>query len=176
MSLLSRGLRATELRITQVSWDTDAQDILRRDTDQIIRVVAHRPGVDTVADYDRKDRETRELHNLSTEEQIIFLEITPTDASTFGASLEVKGFTVGVHHILRAASPAIPNAIAALLLDILKITGRLPHAYFGWTEGNPIGYIFRFLFLGEGDVAPITREVLRKTVANPGRRPIIHVS
>jgi hypothetical protein len=176
MSLLSRGLRATELRITRVSWDTDAQDIVRGDTDQIIRIVAHRPGMDAVADYDRKDRETRELHNLSPEEQIIFLEITPTDASTFDAPLEVRGVTVGGHHILRAASPAVPNAIAALLLDILKITGRLPHAYFGWTEGNPIGYIFRFLFLGEGDVAPITREVLRKTVANPARRPIIHVS
>lgn len=176
MSLLSRGLRATELRITQVSWDTHARAIIRGDTDQIIRVVANRPGPHTAADYDRKDRAIRERHHLSPEEQIVFLEIAPTDASTFDASLEVKGFSLGAHHILRAASPAIPNAIAALLLDILKITGRLPHAYFGWTEGNPLGYIFRFLFLGEGDVAPITREVLRKNIADPEGRPIIHVS
>jgi hypothetical protein len=176
VSLLSRALRATELRITHVTWDTAAQDIIRSDTDQIIRIVAHRSGQYTALDYDHKDRETRERHHLSPEEQIIFLEVTPTDASTFGATLDVKGLAVGAHHVLRVCSPAIPNAIAALLLDILKITGRLPHAYFGWTEGNPLGYIFRFLFLGEGDVAPLTREVLRKNIVNPARRPIIHVS
>ena len=71
---------------------------------------------------------------------------------------------------------AIPNAIAAILIEISRRTGRLAHAYFGWTEGNPIGYIFRFLFLGEGDVAPITREVLRKAIRSAEGRPTIHVS
>jgi hypothetical protein len=56
------------------------------------------------------------------------------------------------------------------------MTGKLPHAYFGWTEGNPIGYLFRFLFLGEGDVAPITREVLRQHIGDPKKRPSVHVS
>ena len=175
-SLLSRALRATELRITKVTWDEAAKDIIRSDPDQIIRVVAHRPGRHAAEDYDRKDRDTRTRHHLSADEQIVFLEISPTDASTFDSNLEVQGVTVGPHQILRASSPAIPNAIAALLLDLTKMTGNLPHAYFGWTEGNPIGYIFRYLFLGEGDVAPITREVLRKNILNPARRPTIHVS
>jgi hypothetical protein len=51
-------------------------------------------------------------------------------------------------------SPAIPNAIAALLLFIHDSTGRIPHAYFGWTEGNPIAYLLKFLAFGEGDTAP----------------------
>jgi hypothetical protein len=98
------------------------------------------------------------------------------DASDFSHDLEVKGVRVGRHLILRTQSAAIPNALAAILIAISERTGRLAHAYFGWTEGNPVGYLFRFMFLGEGDVAPITREVLRKAIRDPNRRPNIHVS
>jgi hypothetical protein len=56
------------------------------------------------------------------------------------------------------------------------VTGQVPHIYFKWREGNPVINIFRFLFLGEGDAAPLTHEVLRKAVRNIERRPIVHVS
>jgi hypothetical protein len=79
------------------------------------------------------------------------------------------------HRVLRCVSPAIPNAIAALLLFIRDRTGQLPHAYFGWTEGNPIAYLLKFLAFGEGDTAPVTREVLRQAEPDPARRPRIHV-
>jgi hypothetical protein len=69
----------------------------------------------------------------------------------------------------------VPNAIAGLLIEIGKRTRNLPHVYFGWTEGNPVGYVFRFVFLGEGDVAPVTREILRRNITNPDRRPFVHV-
>jgi len=175
-SLVSRALRATELRVSSVVFDEAANRIMDSDEDQIIRVVAHRPGSGDVSEYDQKADSTRTCHHLSAEEQIIFVEVEPGDASDFTGALEVRGVFVGRHQILRTKSPAIPNAIAAVLLKISERTGRLAHAYFGWTEGNPIGYVFRFLFLGEGDVAPITREVLRKSVPDPARRPNIHVS
>ena len=176
VSMLSRALRATELRITNVVLDEEARNIIDSDEDKIIRVVAHRPGRNDIEEYEEKDQNTRNCHHLSAAEQIIFIEIEPGDASDFTGDLHVHGVRLGRHQILRATSPAIPNAIAALLLKISEDTGRLAHAYFGWTEGNPIGYVFRFLFLGEGDVAPITREVLRKAIADPSRRPNIHVS
>ena len=176
-SLISRALRATELRISEVVFDESARDILASDYDQVIRIIAHRPRPQfRIEDYDEADRRAREVHNLGPTEQLIFLEIEPADASEFSAQLYVTGATVGRHTVLRSTSPSIPNAIAALLLEIWRLTGKLPHAYFGWTEGNPIGYIFRFLFLGEGDVAPITREVLRKRIRDPRRRPYVHVS
>jgi hypothetical protein len=82
---------------------------------------------------------------------------------------------VGPYRVLRCQSAAVPNAIAALLLYIRDRTSQMPHAYFGWTEGNPIAYLLKFLALGEGDTAPVTREVLRQHEPNPFRRPRVHV-
>lgn len=40
--------------------------------------------------------------------------------------------------------------------------------YFNWSEGNPLVYMFRFILLGEGDTAPVTREVIRGALADAG--------
>jgi hypothetical protein len=106
---------------------------------------------------------------------VLFLEVRPGDASDFTDTLDIRGADVDGYHVLRATSPAIPNAIAALLLHIRDRTGQIPHAYFGWTEGNPIVYLLKYLAFGEGDTAPVTREVLRQAEPNPMRRPRIHV-
>ena len=87
-------------------------------------------------------------------------------------TLSVK---IGGHRVLRRQSAAIPNAIAAMLLSIRDQTGQIPHVYFGWTEGNPITYLLKFLAFGEGDTAPVTREVLRQTEHDPLLRPRVHV-
>ena len=57
-----------------------------------------------------------------------------------------------------------------------KRTGNVPHAYFKWKDGNPVANAFRFVFLGEGDAAPLTHEVLRRAVKDPDHLPVIHVS
>jgi len=176
-SLVSRAMRATELRIGNVIFDQEALRIIDADEDKLIRVVAHRPRPDAAQKvYDDKDASTRANNNLSATENLIFIEIEPGDVSDFGHDIEVKGIQLGRHMILRTNSVAVPNALAAILISISERTGRLAHAYFGWTEGNPIGYVFRFIFLGEGDVAPITREVLRKKIPDPTLRPNVHVS
>ena len=93
--------------------------------------------------------------------------------SDFSDVLQVRGVMVDRHRVLRCVSPAIPNAIAALLLYVRDQTGRSARA--SWTEGNPIAYLLKFLAFGEGDTAPVTREVLRQSEPNPLRRPRIHV-
>jgi hypothetical protein len=35
--------------------------------------------------------------------------------------------------------------------------------------------LLRFLFLGEGEIAPVTREVLREAVPEVTNRPWVHV-
>jgi hypothetical protein len=52
----------------------------------------------------------------------------------------------------------------------------VPHVYFRWTQVSPAINIMRFLFLGEGDTAPLTQEVLRKAIPQQERRPVVHVS
>jgi hypothetical protein len=175
-SMISRVLRSTELRVHEVRPDEVAAGFLSDAGSAPIRILAIRPGDGRREAYEAKMREARESHHLPEDQQgVLFLEIRPGDASDFTDTLEVRGADVGGYRVLRAKSPAIPNAIAALLLHIRDQTGQIPHAYFGWTEGNPIVYLLKFLAFGEGDTAPVTREVLRQTEPNPMRRPRIHV-
>jgi hypothetical protein len=174
-SMISRVLRSTELRVHAVRFDPIALQFLRDAGASPVRILAIRPGDGRREAYEAKMREATESHHLPESQGVLFLEIRPGDASDFTDTLDVHGAEVGGFRVLRAVSPAIPNAIAALLLDIRDETGTIPHAYFGWTEGNPIVYLLKFLAFGEGDTAPVTREVLRQTESNPMRRPRIHV-
>jgi hypothetical protein len=174
-SLVSRVMRSTELRVHGVDADDRALLFLKEAAAKPVRIIANRPDVGDVAEYEHKLREARDSHHLPMDERQLFIEVRPGDASAFSDRLEVTGVEVGGHRILRTTSPAIPNAIAALLLYIRDETGKIPHAYFGWTEGNPIVYLLKFLALGEGDTAPVAREVLRQSEPDPVRRPRIHV-
>jgi len=176
-SLISRAARATELRVQRIVLDDTAQSFIDEAKGSFlgqIRVLAHRPGG---TDYASKEKEARDTHSIQTPEgNFIFLEVSLKDASDFMEDcLEVRGYVVDGFQVLRCASPAIPNAIAAILLHLRDYTNTIPNAYFGWTEGNPIGYIFKYIFFGEGETAPVTREILRELEANPKRRPTIHV-
>jgi hypothetical protein len=110
----------------------------------------------------------------STELRILSVHLDPA-ARGFIDEDKARGVRMGPHRILRCTSPAIPNAIAALLLHVRDATRAIPDAYFGWTEGNPLGYVLRYLAFGEGDTAPVTREVPRKRIKKPLERPRIHV-
>ncbi len=174
-SLISRVFRSTELRVQAVETDPAAQAFINEASRGTVRILANRPDTGQAIEYENKLREASQAHHLPPDERVLFLEVSPGDVSEFSGRLSVSGVDVGGHHVLRCTSPAIPNAIAALLLHIRDQTGKIPHAYFGWTEGNPITYLLKFLAFGEGDTAPVTREVLRQTESSPMRRPRIHV-
>ncbi len=164
-SLISRVARSTELRVQSVEPDAPALSFLREGGRGPVRIIANRPDTGQPDEYEHKLREASDSHHLTPDEQVLFLEVRPGDVSEFSGRLHVEGVTVGPYRVLRCVSSAIPNAIAALLLYIRDETGQIPHAYFGWTEGNPIVYLLKFLALGEGDTAPVTREVLRQNEA-----------
>jgi hypothetical protein len=176
VSLLSRSLRSTELRASSVTFDDTAMRFLANcEVHGELRIIANHPDDRTSREYLLKEREEREASHIPGGAPVVFLEVTVTDASDFASTVRVKGQQVGEFRVLRALGPSIPNTIAAVLLAIRDETGCRPHVYFGWTEGNPLKYLARFIFFGEGDIAPVTHEVLRKAEPDPKRRPAIHV-
>ena len=177
VSFISRATRSTELRITGVDLSEEALSIIKSCGDRPLRIIPRRPkSIATCDDLDNIEAIVRKYHALPEHAPIAFLEVERTDASEFNQRLSVDGQRVRGHCILHARSPMVANSIAALLLEIERITGQVPHIYFKWKEGNPVANIFRFLFLGEGDAAPITHEVLRKAVPDISHRPVVHVS
>jgi hypothetical protein len=174
-SLVSRVLRSTELRVQAVVADDLVRSFLSDAAGGPVRIIANRPDSGLPEEYEHKLREAMESHHLTPDDRLLFVEVRPGDVSEFSGVLQVSGATVERHRVLRCVSPAIPNAIAALLLYVRDQTGKIPHAYFGWTEGNPLVYLMKFLAFGEGDTAPVTREVLRQSEPDPLRRPRIHV-
>ena len=107
---------------------------------------------------------------MPPDDNVLFLEVTVGDPSEFTDKLTVKGVQVGNYCILRLDGPAVPNAIAAFLLYVRDYTGKLPHAYFGWSEGNPIYYLVRFYLIWRGRYCPVARV---KCCARPSATPNI---
>ena len=149
-SLISRVYRSLELRQERIELDETALRFIEEASHEgEIHIVANRRQAGDKAEYDLKEIEQREDNHIPENVPIIFLEVDVEDASEFEDVLEVRGVEIGGHKVLRAVSSVVPNAIAALLLHLRDTTGRAPHCYFGWTEGNPIVYLLRFLLFGE---------------------------
>lgn len=175
-SLISRVFRATELRVDEVVLDSAAERMLMEAASHgAIRLIANHPDARTPRAYLLKLREQRADHNIPGGSAPLFLEVEIADASEFAPTLIVHGVTIGEYRVLQARSSAVPNAIAAFSLYARDRTGVTPHVYFGWTEGNPLKYLARFILFGEGDIAPLTHEILRKAEPDPERRPAVHV-
>jgi hypothetical protein len=177
-SLFSRVMRSTELRVENIEIDEAALKFIAEDSQKgMVRLIANRKQAGDESEYFEKEKEVREDNHIPAIDSVLFLEIQIVDASQFVETVRVEGVQVGDYRILRAKGAAVPNTIAAILLDIRDRNeqGRCPHAYFGWVEGNPAQYLARFLFLGEGDTAVVTREVIRTAEPDPNRRPGIHV-
>ncbi|MCQ6271089.1 amino acid transporter [Pseudarthrobacter sp. R1] len=177
VSLVSRISRTTELRVDRIEFDDDARRFIS-DTleyDGRINLIANRPQACDSAEYADKEAVQRENNPVPGTADVIFLEIGITDPSEFSDTLAVHGVEVDGHRVLRAQSPAAPNAIAAILLALRDATGVRPHAYFEWSEGNPLAHLMRYLLLGRGDTAPVVREIIRENEPDPECRPGIHV-
>lgn len=174
-SFISRAMRTTELRIGKIEFDAKAREFLDEMSDGEIRIVTNRREIGNVAEYRFKEHEKRIDNHIPSTDPILFYEIELGDASEFSGALKIRGIDVEGYKILRTEAPAVPNAIAALLLHLRDSTGKIPHVYFGWSEGNPIMYLARYILFGEGDTAPVTREILRQAEDDPERRPNVHV-
>ncbi|MFF4043609.1 amino acid transporter [Streptomyces sp. NPDC001816] len=175
VSLLSRLARAFELRVTHVSMDPMAERFVRDMASRKIRFIANEPDRRDKAEYRDKIEQIRADNEMPEQEDFVFVEVTVTDPSEFEAGLTVRGEVLhNRYRILTLESSSIPNALAAMLLHVRDMTGCTPHIYFEWTEGNPFANFLRFFLFGQGEVAPVTREVLREAEPDRARRPRVH--
>jgi hypothetical protein len=176
VSLVSRLGRAFELRATHPHLDATSQVFVRDCARRTIRLVAHKTRTRDAEEYADKIRRLRRDHDLPADPDVIFVEVSVTDPSDFETELKVRGEVMhGSYRVMRLESSSVANALAALCLHVRDISGATPHIYFDWTEGNPAWHFLRFLLFGEGEVAPVTREVLRRAEPDPDRRPHVHV-
>ncbi|MFB7325972.1 MULTISPECIES: amino acid transporter [unclassified Streptomyces] len=175
VSLLSRLARSFELRVTSVTLDAMAERFVRDIASRKIRFIAKEPERQAKSEYRDKIEQIRSDSDIPLTEDFVFVEVTVTDPSEFEAGLTVHG---EVRHdryrVLALESASVPNALAALLLHVREMTGRTPHIYFEWTEGNPFANFLRFFLFGQGEVAPVTREVLREAEPDRAKRPRVH--
>jgi hypothetical protein len=174
-SMISRVSRSTELRTDKVEVDEVAMRLISELHHGKTRIIANALDAGDEEEYYLKEKEVRDDNHIPMSDPVIFLEVEISDASNFQDTVKIEGIEVGPYKILRTYSPAVPNAIASILLYLRDETGHLPHVYFSWGDGNPFKFLVRFIVFGEGDIPAITREVLRKAEANPIKRPRIHV-
>lgn len=175
-SFISRAMRSTEIRIDKIELDDAAKAFLDElDEEGEFRIVTNRRETGDVTEYRFKEHEKRVDNHIPSSDPVLFYEIEPGDSSEFKGKLFIRGVDIEGYKVLRTQAPAVPNAIAAFLLYIRDTKGKIPHVYFGWSEGNPIMYLARYILFGEGDTAPVTREILRQAESDPEMRPSVHV-
>ena len=176
VSMASRVKRVFELRATEIDFDAASQVFVRDCARRTIRLVANQAAERDVDEYVEKIKRLRRDHDLPADPDVIFVEVTVVDPSDFEGRLHVRGEVMCQRYrVMTVVAPSVPNALAALALRIRDDTGVVPHVYFEWTEGNPVHQFLRFLLFGSGEVAPVTREVLRRAEPDTTRRPRVHV-
>ncbi|HWS31381.1 MAG TPA: amino acid transporter [Actinoplanes sp.] len=176
ISLLSRIFRAFELRVTRIDADPLAQQWIDELSKRQIRLVANEPEARDTREYSAKLAQIIADNDMADQRDVLFVEVTVRDASDFETELHVRGEVL--HHryrVLTLESSSVPSALAALMLWIRDTTHRRPHIYFEWTEGNPVANFARYLIFGQGEVAPVTREMIRQAEPDRRRRPHVHV-
>lgn len=177
ISLISRMSRTTELRAEKIEFDEAARRFVTEsiEHDSALTLIANKRQNGDELEYDRKEWAQRNVNPVPGAADVLFVEIEISDPSDFSGLLRVRGVEVDGHRVLRAESPAVPNAIAAILLALRDSTGLRPNCHFHWTEGSPLYQAVRYLVLGRGDTAPVVRDIVRKIEPDRARRPGIHV-
>jgi hypothetical protein len=175
-SILSRVYRAFELRFTSVQFDELGRQLLEDCKGTVVRIVANHPDAGDAEEYRAKLQRIVDEDVLPDVHDVMFAEVTITDPSEFESELHVRGeIRHGRYRVFAMSSPNVATALAALLLEIQATTGARPHIYFEWTEGNPASNFLRYLAFGQGEVAPVTREILREHEPDSTKRPHVHV-
>lgn len=167
-SLASRAARSYELRDNGICWDAAARALLEVPGPSVqLMPAAPCPDLST------KKRRVCRAHHLAGTAELVALEISVRDPSAFTEPYTVRGVDGAL--VVEAAS--VSNAVAVIALDIQRLTGKPVEVYFEWADDGPLKAALRTVFLGRGQVATVTREILRRTSLDTGQpSPSVHVA
>lgn len=173
-SVISRGLRSTELRIegfdfvepeSKLLWDA-LKDL------PFPVLVPHRSGLITIED---RERGIRARHRLGPEVPIVFVEAELGDASDFFQRPLVHiGQEDGRFIISITRCVSVPHVLAAAALE-LSSGSAPPEIHFGWSDESPITANLSFILFGTGNIPWMVREIIRRAEPRAERRPTVIV-
>jgi hypothetical protein len=170
VSLLSRTMRSTELRLTRFEFVDDHSRFLW-DTLKHLEfpvLVPHRTGRRSIVE---KEDEIRSIHRLTPDIPIVFVEATLGDTSEFYHTPKLEIAEEEGRFIIRVQKcVSIAHVLAAIALELSKV-GQPPELHFGWSEESPLAANLRFVLFGEGNVPWLVRELIRLAEPDPAKRP-----
>ncbi|SCK51027.1 hypothetical protein B046DRAFT_05432 [Streptomyces sp. LamerLS-316] len=144
ISLLSRLMRAFELRVTDVHLDEMVERFVRDIASRKIRLSANESDAGHKAEYRDKIEQIRSDNDLPDQEDFVFVEVTVTGPSEFEAGLVARGEVMHARYriltlrvVVRPqrpgrAAPALPrhdrpHPAHLLRVDRGELPALLPH-------------------------------------------------
>ncbi|CAN5318702.1 APC family permease [soil metagenome] len=173
-SILSRGLRSTELRFEGFEFVDGASKLLWDDLKDLPFpvLVPHRSGLITI---EERELRIRKRHRLGVEVPIVFVEARLGDASDFFQRPLVRvGSEDGRFLILIERCVSVPHVVAATAIELSAGT-EPPEVHFGWSDESPVTANLSFLLFGTGNIPWMVREIIRRAEPNPDRQPGVFV-
>ena len=174
MSVVSRGLRADELRTPGFDFKDEHAKLLW-DSLRMANfpaLVPHRPGR-----YERalKEKQIRSEHQLDPDVDIVFLEVHTDDPSDFDQRPVVEILREGKQLIVRLTRcVSVAHAIAATALEMSRVS-RPPALHFGWPEINLLAASWSYFAFGEGNIPWKVQELITLAEPDAAKRPRVIV-
>jgi hypothetical protein len=173
-SILSRALRASELRTTGAEFVDEASRELWENMQQLDwpLLVPHRPG--RISRHE-KEATLRQEHQLAPDLDMVFIEVHVDDPSDFYQTLLLRVFREEHLYVVQVERcVSVAHAIAAIALELSK-GGRPSALHFGWTEMSVLEESWSFLAFGEGNVPWKVRELMALEQPDAAKRPRVVV-
>jgi hypothetical protein len=174
-SFVSRWIRCTELRFEGFQFVDEAS---RQRWTQLCQsetriLVPHRPGLISLAE--RCDS-LRQEYRLDRATPIIFIEVMLGDPSNFYHKPLMKIEREGELEVIRLSHCAsVSHVLAAVCLELCSGNQRPPEIIFGWSQERPFAANLNFLFLGEGNIPWMVKELVRNAMPDPAHQPRIRI-
>lgn len=174
LSIVSRAWRADELRTVGFEFKDEQSKFLwnsLRLADFPI-LVPVRPGRET---HKEKETQIRAAHNLSSDSDIVFLEICVDDPSDFFQTLNIEVVRENNRYVIKVTNGvSTAHAIAAIALEMSRYS-KPPGLHFGWPEMDMLSASWSYLAFGEGNIPWKVRELIVRVEKDPAKRPRVIV-